>query len=274
MSTGFWRDSAGIRLSDREALDRFAAAKVVLLGESHDRAADHLWQADVIRAVNRAVSRAAIRVPGARGGVAVGLEMLPWTAQPALDAFVAGDLAFAGLLAEVRWAEVWGFDPALYQPIFNACRTERLPIFGLNVARPLVKLVRHEGWGALPAAERAWLSPAAPASSAYRAYLFAMTGGARPDRAAKSPGDPAFDSFVRAQQVWDRAFACRLKTARNRDPARLAIGIVGRGHLEYGHGVPAQLRDLGIGGVVVALPGARDVVPGEGPIADLVWEIG
>lgn len=264
MSAGFWRDPTGAPVSREEALNRFAAAEVALLGESHDSARDHLWQAELIRALGA-------RMDAGRG-VRVGLEMLPWTAQPALDAFLAGNLSFSGLLAEVRWAEVWGFDPALYQPIFEACRSGGLPMFGLNVARPLVKMVRHGGWAALPEAERAWLSPAAPASPAYRDYLFAMTGGARPDRAAASPDDPAFDGFVRAQQVWDRAFACRLAQARRSDPGRLALGIVGRGHLEYGHGVPAQLRDLGIGGVLVALPGAGGALPGPGPIADLVFE--
>ena len=87
-------------------------------------------------------------------------------------------------------------------------------------------------------------------------------------RAAACPDDPAFDRFVRAQQAWDRAFACAIAAALADVPDRLVVGIIGRGHLEHGHGTPAQLEDLGIEGVAVALPADGTVSPG---IADLVF---
>ncbi len=34
----------------------------------------------------------------------------------------------------------------------------------------------------------------------------------------------------------------------------LVIGIIGRGHLEYGHGTPYQLRDLNVDAIKVLLP--------------------
>ena len=37
----------------------------------------------------------------------------------------------------------------------------------------------------------------------------------------------------------------------------LVIGIIGRGHLEYGHGTPYQWRDLGIEDIAVLLPTDR-----------------
>ena len=50
----------------------------------------------------------------------------------------------------------------------------------------------------MPEDTRGGLTPACPATPEYRQYLFDITGGPRPDRAAQTPDDPAFDRFVRA----------------------------------------------------------------------------
>jgi uncharacterized iron-regulated protein len=256
-----WTDPAtGAALTDAAALDRLAAGRAALLGERHDGAADHRWQARVVAGL------------ADRRAVVVGFEMFPRHARPALDAWVAGRLDLEGFLAATDWARVWGFDPALYAPLFEVCRTRGLPMRGLNVDRPLVTAIGRDGWEALPAAERGWLTPARPALAAYRRYLFEVTGGARPDRAARAPEDPAFDRFVRAQQAWDRAFACAIAEALADAPGALAVGVIGRGHLEHRLGVPDQLDDLGIAPVAVALPDAPPAVAAiRDPIADLVY---
>jgi uncharacterized iron-regulated protein len=157
-------------------------------------------------------------------------------------------------------------------PLFALCRDLRLPMRALNIDRPLVSAIGRDGWDALPDELRGAITPARPAPPAYRRYLVAVTGGVRPGRAAQSPEDPAFDRFVRAQQAWDRAFACGLAEALAERPGALAVGIIGRGHLEHRLGVPDQLDDLGIAPVAVALPGApAGEAIGEGPIADLVF---
>ena len=258
-----WTDPrTGRRLTDSAALDRLATASVVLLGERHDSLDDHRWQARVIEGL------AARRRP-----VLVGLEMFPRRVDSVLAAFAAGRIDRDRMLRDTGWREVWGFDPALYAPIFETCRRLGLPMRGLNIPRPLVSVIGRDGWEATPAEDRAWLSPAAAASPAYRRYLFEMTGGARPDRAAQHPQDPSFDRFVRAQGAWDRSFACALAAALAERPGALAIGVIGRGHLEYGYGTPAQLVDLGVGPVLVALPGGPPGPEvGPEPIADLVHD--
>ncbi len=255
----FWTEPAtGARLGHTAALRRMAEGRVALLGERHDSAADHRWQASVIAGL-----------AGQRDEVVVGFEMFPRRAQAALDAWTEGRSDEATFLHDAGWPAVWGFDAALYRPIFQLCRDLRLPAVALNVDRPIVSLVGREGWDALPAEERAWLTPARGASPAYRRYLFEITGGARPNREATSAEDPAFDRFVRAQQTWDRAFACAIAATLADRPDALIVGVIGRGHLEHGHGTPDQLADLGIAPVTVALP---DAEPGAGPdIADLVF---
>src|SRR5687767_3853037 len=121
--SGYWRDPAtGARLDERAAVARLVAARVLLLGERHDRVEDHRWQERMVAAM-----------AAARGKVAVGFEMFPRRAQPVLDAWVAGNLGEAEFLAQVRWSEVWGFDPELYLPVFRRCRDLRLPMKALNL---------------------------------------------------------------------------------------------------------------------------------------------
>jgi membrane-associated protease RseP (regulator of RpoE activity) len=63
--------------------------------------------------------------------------------------------------------------------------------------------------------------------------------------------------FVESQQVWDRAMAQGIADARARDPQALVVGIMGSGHVLDGHGVPHQLRDLGVKDVVAFVPWDR-----------------
>lgn len=250
-------------LDHHELTTRIASSRVVLLGETHDRFDIHRWQVHV-----------AAGLLASRGRVAMGFEMFPRRAQPVLDAFVAGEWTEASdFLAAAGWGEVWRYNAALYLPLFHFCRQFAVPMLGLNCERPLVTRVGKEGWEAVPEAERDGLTPALPATPAYRQYLSRIGG---PDRDTSRPGPPAmdFDRFVRAQQTWDRAFACNIARALADDPGRQVVGIIGRGHLEFGHGTPFQLGDLGVSGVTVLLPTDTDFDPSlHDGIADAVFRL-
>lgn len=147
-------------------------------------------------------------------------------------------------------------------------------MLALNCNRPLVTRVGKDGWDAVPEEERDGLSPAAEATVAYREYLFGL-GLNRSPTAPVSAMDPKLDRFIRAQQTWDRAFACNIARALAQPDPPLIIGIIGSGHLEYGHGTPYQLRDLGIPSPAVLLPamGLRhDAIHSNG-IADAIFSL-
>lgn len=262
---GSWLDPAtGREIGHLELLARLAHQRVVLLGETHDRFDIHRWQLHV-----------AAGLLAVRGNIALGFEMFPRRVQPVLDAWVAGQLDAEAFLAEAEWDLVWRFDPDLYLPLFQFCRQFGVPMRALNCHRPLVTRVGKEGWDAIPAEERDGLTPARQATAAYRRYLFDITGGARTGREVADPQDPAFDRFVRAQQTWDRAFACNIATTLAEPNPPLVIGIIGRGHLEYGHGTLFQLADLGVTEVSVLLPSdaeAFDLSVGPG-LADAVFRL-
>jgi len=259
---GSWIEPAtGTVASHGDLLARLARRQVVLLGETHDRYDIHRWQMHVCAGLL-----------AHRSDVAVGFEMFPRRAQPALDRWIAGETDVPTFLAESEWDTVWRFDPALYLPIFEFCRQFRLPMLALNCERPLVTRVGKEGWDAIAEDERDGLTRAKPATQAHRDYLFSLTGGARAGRDAQSGADPAYDRFVRAQQTWDRAFACNIARHLDRPDPPLVVGIIGRGHLEYGHGTPYQLTDLGIDDCAVVLP-SDDDAPYAPDLADAVFRL-
>ncbi|WP_043488088.1 ChaN family lipoprotein [Halomonas halodenitrificans] len=206
-----------------------ATRRVVLLGEQHKRLAHHRWQLHTLAALH-----------AHQPDLAIGLEMLPRSAQPALDAWVAGELDVATFLEDSGWREAWGYDPALYLPILHFARMHRLPLLALNVAPALRRRLSQQGWEAVPPAQRHHLTPPAPPSSG---YVDALT-----EVHARHPEDPdnpnGLEDFIDAQLVWDRAMAEALAQAT--EHASLVVGLMGEGHIRHGHGVPHQLHDLGI----------------------------
>lgn len=225
-----------------------ARAQTVLLGERHDRADIHRWQ------LHTAAGLAAHRP------IVMGFEMFPARLDPVLADWVAGRIGSEdAFLTRAEWGSVWGFPPELYLPLFRFCREAGVPMLGLNVRRGLVRAVGAGGWEAVPEDEREGLTPAKPSPVAYRRFIFDLAGGG-PGRRAQGPGDPAFDRFVRAQEVWDRAFATHIARAARGPGNPLVVGIIGMGHLQFGGGVPWQLADLGIADTRVLIPhdpGAR-----------------
>ncbi len=136
--------------------------------------------------------------------------MFPRRLQPVLDAWIGNCFDTTTFLQTCEWSHIWGFDPDLYLPLFHFCRQHRIRMVAMNCPRPLVSRVGREGWAAIPEHERDGVTPARPAMDAHRRYLFDLIGAAGGAIAAL---DPSFDRFVRAQQVWDRAFACNIAAA-------------------------------------------------------------
>lgn len=249
MKAGEWFvPGTGTSLAYPDVLARAARAPAVLLGETHDRADIHRWQMHV-----------SAGLLGCGRPLVMGFEMFPARLNPVLAEWVAGGLSETAFLERAEWGEVWNFPPDLYLPLFRFCRDTGTEMIGLNCRRALVSEVGKLGWDNIEEEAREGLTPARSATPEYRQYLFEVTGGARPDRQAKSAEDPAFDRFVRAQQTWDRSFACRIATRAKQDDEPLVIGIIGRGHLEFRGGTPFQLDDLGLNGAAVLLPWDKDM---------------
>ena len=254
---GQWLDPASGEILDIEnVFERIEDTRIVLLGEAHTTVAHHRWQHYMLAALHSRNAR-----------MTVGFEMLPRRAQSVLDAWSAGQLSEDEFLEQSEWSKVWGYDADLYLPLLHFARLNRLPALALNVDRELISLVGQQGWSGVSEDQRMGLSDPAAASDAYReslAQLFAykkMLSGESETEGEEDPPDvdeirnsEAFANFVDAQLTWDRAMAEALAAAHRRDPSAMVVGIVGRGHLEYGYGIPHQLADMGIEDVDVLLP--------------------
>lgn len=268
---GGWLDVKMGRSVDRNELFRDLAANagVVLLGESHTDADHHHWQLHTLAALY-----------GRGGEIVIGFEAFPRRLQSVLDEWVEGKLTDEAFLKAAEWRQVWGYDAALYMPLFQFARLNRIPMIALNVERKLVARVGREGWDAVPPSEREGLSNPAPASPAYqrelaRIYLLkkSMPPGAiasppsaremhmpEPDEAALAEAmkEPEFKRFVEAQLTWDRAMAEALATAKRKSPNATIVGVLGSGHVADGYGVPHQLKDLGITVQTTLIPESVD----------------
>ena len=254
------------KLTASEAISQLASRSVVLLGESHDNAEHHRWQLQTLAALHFL-----------RPEMVIGFEMFPRSVQPALDRWVSGEISEAEFLRESRWRTVWSVDPHLYMPLFHFARMNRVPMLALNVERDLVAVVREKGYDGIPEDQREGVARPAPPSAGYIDMLFNVYREHARAEPAKIPtrDDLAFRRFVEAQQLWDRAMAEALATALRRGPGALVVGVMGSGHVVHGHGVPHQLRDLGVANVGVALPWDRgeDCARLTSGIADIVFGV-
>ncbi len=272
VAAGTWRNPAAKearlgRLDYRRLIKRLAKKPVVMLGETHDRADHHRWQLQVIGALF-----------GRNQNMVLGFEAFPRSVQPVLDRWTRGGLDEKTFLKQSRWREVWNFDADLYMPIFNFARLNRIPMIALNVERTLIDEVGENGWAAIPASKRQGIGDPAAAEDAYFESLY-QTYKSHPVVKGKTRGgknSPAFRRFVDAQLTWDRAMAEKLADVRRGGGEALVVGIIGRGHLEYGYGVPRQLKNLGVKGSAVLLPWDRaescETLRSNGrPVADAVF---
>lgn len=226
-------------------LDDMAQRNVVLLGETHDEMDHHRWQLQTLAALH-----------ARRPDMVIGFEMFPRRVQPVLDRWVAGELTVAEFLDQAEWERNWNMPAELYLPLFQFARINRIPLLALNIERKLSRAISEKGWDAVAEAEREGVGRPAPPVEAYREQLFAVYREHPPLRGRggkPKKNDSAFRFFVESQTAWDRAMAEAL-ARRALAGKPLVAGVMGSGHLRFGHGVPHQLRDLGVKNVGILLP--------------------
>ena len=251
----------GSNVKQENVLKKLARHDVVLLGESHDEAEHHRWQLHTIAALY-----------AYQPDMVLGFEMFPRSVQPVLDRWTKGELDEATFLREVDWQQSWGSEPALYMPLFHFARMHRLPMLALNIDREKSRRIAQRGLAAL-GSEREGVGDPAPASSSYRDRLFEWFKTHPDEGAEPNANSERFSHFVEAQIFWDRAMAEAIAGALRNKPRPLVVGIMGRGHVEYGDGVVHQLAALRVNDVATALPwnSGTDCSPPDPKIANLLF---
>ncbi len=259
---GRWLAFDGKRLQGVPAggvLADAAASEVGLIGGQHDVEGHHRWQMQVLAALH-----------AQRPDLVIGFEMFPRRVQPVLDRWVSGQLSTQEFFAQAEWEKVWNFPPQLYLPLFEFARINRIPMVALNVDQKLIRAISEKGGQAVPVAERDGVGRAASPPAAYREFLREMHLAHLAGRSQAPGRQGSFENFLDAQLTWDRAMAEALarRVAPADSPQRpLVLGIMGSGHIRFGHGVAHQLRDLGVTRVASLLPAStkeecRSLQPG------------
>ena len=227
-------DASGAARTWDEALDDLATARVVAVGEQHDDAAHHKIQAEVLSGLAKRTPR-----------LAVAFEMVGYEDQAVLDSFMSGALPETDFA--VWWKTNWGFDFAIYKPIFDAAKAAGVPAYGLNAPRDVVKSVSKRGLASLTPAERARI-PATIAESSderYRQYVLdSVSGhGAPPEAVAR---------MVEAMAVWNETMG--EKVANLTAEGRTVLVIAGQGHVLFKAGIPESAARRGAAPIKVLLP--------------------
>jgi uncharacterized iron-regulated protein len=241
-------DASGAVRTWDEALAGLATARVVAVGESHDDAAHHQIQAEVLAAL-------AARTPR----LAVAFEMVGYEDQPVLDAFMSGATSEKDFA--VWWKTNWGYDFSLYKPIFDAAKAAKIPAYGLNAPRDVIKSVGKKGLAGLTSAERARI-PAAIAESSdarYRKYVLDSVSG---------HGAPpaAIPRMIEAMAVWNETMG--EKVAGITAEGRTVLVIAGQGHVLYKSGILESAARRGAAPAKVLLPWAGAPQTDELALAD------
>lgn len=245
-SGGLYETKTGRAVTIEQIAAAADGAAFVLIGESHDNAEHHKFQADVIRAL------------AARGrNTFVGMEMFPFTAQTALNNWTLGKLSEEEFIQRSDWKKAWGFDYALYKPIFDAVREYSLPLLGLNVPRDMVRKVGRSGPSGLAQEEYGDIPALDLTFGAHKELFLAMIGGSAAHGAMS-------DNMYAAQVLWDTAMASSARRFWNRYPrfkSAVSVVLAGSGHIMYDYGIGYRLKQMGLGPRLVLV--GLDMEPGK-----------
>ena len=196
-----------------------AQAKIIYVGETHDKAKDHAYELRLIRGMIRQ-----------RIVFAIGWEMFDQTQQPLLDAWDHGTIGLQQLFRETGFDRGWAIYSPIYGRILETARRSARNNVALNASPTLVRKIAHGE--KLSRQERALLPRDFTTNqAAYQNFLSLMD---------EHPGLKAehLRSFFAAQNVWDQTMAERiLRFERLRGEAKLLV-LTGRGHVAGGFGIP------------------------------------
>lgn len=201
-------------------------ARIVYVGETHDNPASHRLQVEILKTM-------AERWPGE---VSLGMEMFTPAQQPALDAWIAGELSEKEFIKQSNWFKVWQMDFALYRELLELARDEKIPVRGLNADRELVRAIGRNTPDDLPAEQQEQL-PAMDMDDPYQTALVeAIFGG-------HSAGKAMLDGFHRVQTLWDETMATNIAnylSEPNNQHMRMAV-VAGGNHVRNGFGIPRRV---------------------------------
>jgi uncharacterized iron-regulated protein len=232
LAEGIYRASDGAQLSKDELVDEWARIPgdgplFIYIAESHDNAAHHAVQAEVLEALMR-------RFPAR---TALGMEMFPTPLQPVLDSFSGGAFDSKELAKRTDWEKIWGFDYELYVPMLELIALQGAPLVALNAPKALTRKLAKVGPEGLSDEERAALpSTFDLASAEHRAMITEVL------MSVHEMDEATFERFYAAQRAWDSTMAASaVRFVKGHPEIKVLVVIAGGYHLYGGLGIPRHV---------------------------------
>ncbi|MDA8160682.1 MAG: ChaN family lipoprotein [Desulfobacteraceae bacterium] len=236
-------------LNFAEVMARLAEKRVIYVGESHPRYADHQLQLRVIREL------ASHGKP-----LAIGMEMFPHGSQKAIDDFLAKRLDEKEFLRKSKYFDVWRFDWRLYRDILAFARAQDIPVVALNTDRKNVSQVFAKG-GAIETGPE--IRSRLPVDRDldlpdYRERIhevYVMHPGRK---------ENGFSGFFQSQSIWDEVMAQTIANYLTQHPERQMVILAGNGHVDKQNAIPPRVsRRLPVEQAVVMDSDGTPIYPEE-----------
>ncbi len=227
----------GAAMSTDDLLTRLRHTQLVIVGEEHPNPSHHGAQTELVEL--------GLTI---QPELALGLEMVPISRQPALDRW-REDGNDAALVAALHWEQTWGYPFGLYQPALARVRQAHGPVYALNAEAQLARKIARQGLGALDDTTRANLPVLMPGPPSHRAFFN--------EAMAHNPhhlDDAALERYYTAQLLWDETMAQRAAEILLAPSAsRLLVVLAGAGHARR-DAVAERAQRRGVTSVLTVLP--------------------
>ena len=213
-----------LRGQERTALwPAIAKAKVIYIGETHDKATDHAYELRLVRGMIRR-----------RIAFAIGWEMFDHTQQALLDAWDHGAIGLQQLFRETGFDRGWAIYSPIYARILQTARRSSRNNVALNAPPTLARKVARGQ--KLSGQERAMLPRGFTTNQvAYQNFVSLM--GEHPGLTGEH-----LRSFFAAQNVWEQTMADRILRFEQLGGEAKLLVLTGRGHVAGGFGIPYYVR--------------------------------
>jgi len=222
-----WVDALrGEPLDLEQLLDELQVARVVYLGEIHSIPRHHELQSAILEGL-------------ARHGVrlVLAMEQFEYFAQPALDRFNARSTELNQLVVEAEMDKRWRGHTD-YHALLLTARTRQIPVLALNARAETIRAIGRQRLAGITAEQRAELPlEIVTTDPLYERLATRMLGV----HMAFDPQKlrPIFEAQVARDETMAARLAEFLSSASGE--GRTAVVICGRGHCEFGLGMPDRM---------------------------------
>jgi uncharacterized iron-regulated protein len=225
------QQSVNLTSAQQQKITQLQTAKVVYLGETHDRESDHQQQLVIIQSLFQHNPR-----------LAIGMEMFQRPTQPLLDRYLAGEITAAQLRIQSEFDKRWGYKWEFYLPILEFAKAHHLPLIALNTPTEITRKVGKQGLESLTNAELQFIPPIAEIDRRNEQYRQMILASYQQHAGIVSIASKSFDRFYTAQLLWDETMAERVAKFANQNPSYQTIVLAGSSHIVYGYGIPDRVR--------------------------------